>query len=679
MFRKLFFILILSSLCLSCSVNRAINKADTAFINGEYYSAAEKYGKVYSRLKGNERKLKLHVSLNRGKCYKSIEQNLRAEAEFKKALHYGCQNDTLYLYLAQAQKHQGKYKEAIKNFEIFLAKNDSNILAKNGLVSCKLITEWNKKRPKYGVGVAKYFYIHKDGFCPVFIPKKYNSLIFSSSDKFKISKKSKTTSNVDVSKKEKPKVSKITGLLDNNFFITKLDKSGKWSKPEFINSSINSEFDEGAACFSPQGNIMYFTRCVISSDSIEKNSRAEIFKSIRSGSSWSKPQKVELLCDSNAVLAHPAVSPDGKYLYFVSNTLGGYGGYDIYRTMIIDGETGVLENLGPMINTKGDEMFPSFRNNGDLYFSSDGLPGYGGLDLFVAIKDTASLKDSFVCVNNLYAPINSSGDDFGITFYGDKDQGFFSSNRKNVKGWDNIYYFEIPHFNIQIKGVVLDRYDEELPDAVIKIVGKDGLVQRITTDKSGEYTINVKKNTDYVMMCSCRSYLNSSYKLHTLDIDKDTTYISDFGLFPIYKSVRMENINFEFDSWKLLESSYASLDKIVDLMLDNPHIVIEIGAHTDRKGEEDYNLKLSSKRAQAVVNYLVSAGVEKERLRAKGYGEKNPTIIDRYMHKRWKYFNKNDVLNEDFINKLDETKQDTADFINRRCEFKVLKTTYKLF
>ena len=643
----------------SCSVQMTLHTADKQFGNGEYFAAASLYGKAYSRYKSSEKKQRAYAAFRRGECFRKLNQSIKAEGEYKKALRYQYPNDTLTLTLARVLHKNAKYNEATTLYEQYLTLYPDDTLAQNGLYACNHIEQWSQKKTRYTVQKSNQFNSKKGDFSPVLMPSDYSTLLFTSSAKVK----------------EESKPSKITGLPDNNFWVSKLDANKKWTQPIYLDAPLNSEFDEGSAAFSPDGKTVYFTRCVTKSDSIETFSNVSLFKSTRSGSTWSEPEKLSIYRDSTIIYAHPAISPEGKYLYFVSDFKGGYGGKDLWRVEILGKAFGMPENLGPEINTAGDELFPSFRPNGDLYFSSDGLPGFGGLDLFKAVPQ----KDGSWKVENLMQQINSNGDDFGITFFGKEEKGFFSSNRKEPKGWDKIYSFELPSPLVEVQGIVADRYGEVVPDAIVRMVNDKGLNTKIKTDKKGFFTLQVEKDADYVMLASCRSYLNSSARFYTLNKEKDTTYVQNFSLTPLHKAIRIENVLFEFNKWDLLPNSYPSLAELLKIMLDNPHIVVEIGAHTDRIGTDEYNDFLSGKRAESVVTYLVSQGIDAERLESKGYGKSQPVNVDGYLHDKYLFLPEGSNLTEGYIETLTPEQKEIADQINRRCEFKVLKTTYKLF
>ncbi len=654
-------LLSLAACCLltACSSYMSLRKADKAYAYGEYHAASIQYGKAYRLLSSGEKTQRAKVSYYRGECYRRLNMPIKAESEYRKALRYNHSDDTLYLRMGQTLQKNGKYDEAASHYNRFLDGHSEDPLALNGLYACHRIKEWLSRRPTYQVKKATDLNTRKGNFSPVLVPDDYNTLIFTSSGKVK--------------KDKKP--SRITGLPDNDFWMTTKDVSGKWIKPAYLDAPINSEFDEGACSMSGDGKALYFTRCITKSDSIETFSKVEIFKSIRSGTEWSEPQKVTLHRDSTRLFAHPAISSDGRYLYFVSDLRGGYGGKDIWRCELGQNTVGAPENLGPLVNTPGDELFPCLRNDSTLYFSSDGLPGFGGLDLFIAQIS----RNAVSMVDNLGQPVNSQGDDFGITFYGKEEKGYFSSNRKETRGWDQLWSFELSKTNIVVQGTVRDNFGEIVPDATIRLINDKGLNTKVRTNKDGSYKLAIEKGAEYALLGTARSYLNLSSRFYAIDREKDTTYQVDFTLTPLYRPVRIDNIFFEFNKATLTEASMPALDGLYKLLLDNPHIIVEIGAHTDRIGAEDFNNTLSEQRAQSVVNYLVEQGVDKARLVAKGYGKSQPVKVDSRMEQKYPFLKEDTYLDEGYVNTLTPEQQEIADQINRRSEFKVLKTTYKLF
>jgi peptidoglycan-associated lipoprotein len=472
------------------------------------------------------------------------------------------------------------------------------------------------------------------------------------------------------------KNSNITGVRNNDIFIVKKDNKGKWDKPEPLTAEINTEFDEGACSFSPDGRTMYFTQCrTMKGETLG----AEIYFSQRAGGEWTAAQKVVLVADSSISVAHPAMSPDGEYLYYVSDMPDGFGGKDIWRSKkISDSEWGAPENLGNSINTAGDEMFPAFGYDRAFYFSSNGLPGLGGLDIFRATLISQKDEPLLWQTENMLAPINSEGDDFGISFLGKENKGYLSSNRKEPRGYDKIYRFEVPVLAFAIEGKVRDYNNDIISDAVVRIVGDDGTNIKIRVKKDGAYRFQLEKNVNYVMQASARGFLNEKGSLSTQNLRKTQIFKQDFRLPAAGKPIPIDNIFYEFGSYVLTPSSEEALMGTVKMLEDNPNITVEIGAHTDMVGTDEFNQALSTRRAESVVNFLIKQGIAPDRLVARGYGESKPVVVDAPLAEKYVFLTEGDVLDEEFINKLPEKDHETANQINRRTEFVVLKTTYKM-
>ena len=420
---------------------------------------------------------------------------------------------------------------------------------------------------------------------------------------------------------------------------------------------------------------MYLTRCTYDPDYPRY---AEIYTSQRSDASWSKPQLLQITKDTLSSYAHPAVSPDGRWLYFTSDMPGGYGGKDIWRIALTEGGgLGGVENVGEPINTEGDEMFPVFRPNGELYFSSNGHVGMGGLDIFKAKRDTVTGEWS---IQNLKVPMNSSGDDFGMTFEGLHNRGFFSTNRGDARGWDHIMSFECPEVIHTVKGWVYEKDGYELPEGLVYMVGNDGTYQKLSVRGDGSFVQEVTPHVDYVFLGTCTGYLNHKEELHVDTSSVSQEFVLQFPLASINNPVLIRNVFYEFDSAALTESSTLALDSLVDLLNENPNVTIELSAHCDFRGKDEYNEKLSQRRAESVVNYLIEHGIEAERLTPVGYGEKRPKVVTRRIAEQNDFLHEGDTLTEAFILKLEEVeKQEICHALNRRTEFKVLRTTYKLF
>ena len=648
------FLLIVSSLysCKSAKLSDAEEKQRI----GEYYEAAAIYRKVYTKTSPKKRDLRGYIAYRMAECNRLINNTAKATSAYMNAIRYDYPDSTVYLRMGQMLQKTGRYPEAIKNYDIYMENDPSNLLAINGIQGCELAPGWKKNPTRYEVRRMDKFNSRRGEFSPMLAGDKYDQLYFASSR----------------SKDKDAKVSAITGQNNNNLFLVKQDEKGAWLAPVELEDEVNTEYDEGTPSFSPDGNTMYYTYCA---QDPEGPRTAEIYISTRSSAKWGKGTRATIVKDSVTALGHPSISPDGKYLYFVSDAVGGFGGKDIFRARVAGNDFGPMENLGEEINTPGDEMFPYVRDSVTLYFASNGHPGMGGLDLFKATPDSTGKWN----VENLGAPINSMADDFGITFAGKEERGFFCSNRNDARGYDHIYSFERPTITIFIEGIVNDVDEYPIEDATVRIVGKDGLNVKVPVKKDGTYRVELERDIRYVMMASARGYLNQNYELHTGPEEKNETYIVDFFLSPISKPVVIDNIFYDFDKATLRPESKKALDEMIKMLNDNPNVTIELGAHTDRKGTDQYNERLAQRRAQSVVDYLIAGGIEAARLEAKGYGESVPKTINKKMAKQFDFLKEGDVLTEEFILALPPEQQEIADQINRRTEFKVLRTNYNLF
>ncbi|MDR0370762.1 MAG: OmpA family protein [Prevotellaceae bacterium] len=659
---KHFFSLFLSILFVissqSCSVNQRIKKADKHYELGEYVAAGDIYRKVYSKVPNKDKLLKSTVAFKQGECYRMINRPLAQQA-YANAIRNNYPDSSAILLYAQVLHRNGKYADAAKNYSLYMEYDPQNEVAKNGLYAMQHIGEWKETGTRYKVKKSTEFNIRRAAdFSPAFPGDDTGVLYF--------------TSTRQTNKKAITKNSKITGLPNNNIFFVKKNAKGKWENPEKIEDEINTTNDEGACSFTSDGRQMFFTRAVYS-DSV--GSGTHIMVSNRTGGAWSAPQIVQLFSDSTISVGHPAISPDGQTLYFVSDSPDGRGGKDIWRARNQDGEWKYIENLGAKINTSSDEMFPAVKSDGTLYFSSSGLPGFGGLDIFKAIES----ENGDWTVENMGHPINSEADDFGITFEKNKEKGYFSSTRKEVRGFDNIWEFELPDLVYMLQGKVFDEQGEPVPDAQIRLVSDHGVNTKVQARKDGSYRIDLLIDGDYVMLASARGYLNRSGKLETHHLTDSKIFTIDFQLSPVGRPVQMDNIFYDFGKWTLRADSEAGLQELIKLLNDNPNITIEIGAHTDYVGNNAFNKDLSEKRAQSVVDYLIAAGIAKDRLTAVGYGEEQPFTVDVRTAREHKFLKENDLLTEEFVLKLTPEEQEIVNQINRRTEFRVLRTTYNLY
>ena len=640
----------------SCNADTFEKKGDKSLALGEYYLAADYYRQAYSRTPNNERTKRGERALKMASCYARYNHAQKAVGAYRNAVRYKVADQDAMLSYGRQLLKVGDYKTALKVFTELKDSMPDNVLVSNGLKSATLAPEWKKQGSDYTVKRMDVFNSRRDDYSPCLGGEDFDHLYFSS-----------TRNDA-----EGDDLNGITGTKSSDIFFSQKDDKGKWSKPETVSGGLNSEYDEGACFITPDGSEMYLTLCA---EDGSYPRYAKVVKSSRSDASWGKPQDVVISRDSLSTFAHPAISPDGAWLYFVSDMPGTKGGMDIWRSRITSSGLMGVENLGEPVNTPGNEMFPTFRSNGDFYFSSDGHPGMGGLDIFIARIGS----DHKYHIENLGYPMNTQADDFGMTFEGAHNHGFFSSSRNDGRGYDHIYYFENPEIVQLIKGWVYEADGYELNAAEVRLVGSDGTNKRISVKSDGSFEQVVKPGVDYVMLATCRGFLNKKEELSVPKATKSETYTLQFPLSSINAPVLIDNIFYEFDKATLLRQSTKALDSLVLLLNDNPNITIELAAHTDSKGSDAYNKALSQRRAEQVVKYLVSKGIAPERLTPVGYGEERPKKIRRKVAERYPWLKDGDVLTEEFISKLKPDEQATADALNRRTEFTVLRTTYNMF
>lgn len=648
--------LLLTAIAAGCRTPK-LSEADAQFQRGEYYDASVTYKKVYNKLrKKEERPQRGEVAFKMGRCYRLLNMSARASAAFQNALRYEYPDSTTHFMLAQALHADGKYAAALRSYDKYLEFCPDDSLAINCAEGCRTAQEIRARGSRYVVKQAKLFNSRRADFCPMYLGADCDQIYYTS-----------TTEKATGDKK-----SEITGMKNADVFFSKKNEKGEWERPEPVEGELNTEFDEGIVAFSPDAQTMYLTKA---RRELNAPTSVEIYTSTRSDAKWSAPVKFEITADTLSTFGHPAVSPDGEYLYFVSDMPGGYGGKDIWRISLKERQ-GSLVNLGPDINTEGNDDFPYVRSDGSLYFSSDGHPGMGGLDIFraTAVGDPADLRWK---VENMGFPINSAGDDFGITF-GKGEDGFFSSNRGDARGYDHIYSFEYDPVRITIEGLVMDKDEEPVKNAIIRIVGNDGSNQKEVARDDGSFSFALQRGVKYVMLAGAKGYLNQKQEFASDSTMEDANYWVEFILPSISKPSVVENIFYDYDKADLRSESKTALNELIAVLHDNPNVTIEMASHTDRWGSDAYNINLSERRAKSVVDYLVENGISRDRLQPHGYGKSRPKTVTKRIARLYPQFKEGDILTEEFIKTLSEEDQQAADQINRRTEFSVLSLTYNM-
>lgn len=648
---------LLVGVCFSCTTpDKQLKRGDDHAALGEYDEAAYYYRRAYATYPAKERAKRGLSAMRMADMYMRLRYAQRAVAGYESALRYGHSDSTIQQKLGFAQLLAGNVDGAKKTFQTLLDSLPNHTEGMRGLSSALLAERSKGGRSLYMVHNQVPFNGRRADYAPELLGDG-DQLYFTST-------RQQATGDDD---------SRITGMKYADIFVVSKDDKGQWKQPEVV-AGLNSPYDEGTPAFTADGRTMYLTVCPWDA---QWPRGAEIHVSQRSDATWSKPKKLEISRDTTSNYAHPAPSPDGQWLYFASDMPGGYGGYDLWRARLIGDKVGAVENLGQAINTAGDELFPKMRYDGTLYFSSDGRVGMGGLDLYRATQDTLTQRWA---VLPLPAPMNSTGDDFGITFEGKYQHGYFSSNRGGGRGWDKLYGFYYAEARQFVKGWVYEQDGYELPQALVYLVGNDGTNLQITPRQDGSFTQEVQPGVSYVMLATCEGFLNYKQELYVDTIREPKEHMLQFPLPSLNIPVLVRNVFYDFDRATLTDSSRFALERLGALLQENAHIVIELSAHTDSRGAEAYNLSLSQRRAESVVRYLTEvARIAPKRLVARGYGKTKPKVITKKLAEQLPFLTEGDTLTTAKIATLTPEQQELCHALNRRTEFRVLGTTYGLF
>jgi peptidoglycan-associated lipoprotein len=646
------------------SQHRRTVRGDQAFELKQYNEALEHYKKAYSKVNRKDRREGIRILFQTGMCYKYLNQPRRAEAFFRRAVRGNYPDPIANFYLGEALMQNEKYDLALEQFKLYKEKVPDDWRGQHGIDAITTAQYLLENPGLYEIGTVRAFNSRMDDFAPTFGDTRNSILIFTSSR------------DGALGKKKDP----WTGNNYTSLFVSYLDRRGEWSNPVVLDEGpINTEFNEGVSALNVSGTELYFTRCQAIPN---MDMGCRIYVTQRAGANWSEPKEVVLVSDSTISVGHPAISMDDMRLYFVSDMPGGYGGKDIWyaERERPGGEFKNPRNLGPVINTPGDEMFPSVREDGTLYFSSNGHPGLGGFDIFLSRE---AVRGEWTKPENLGTPINSPGDDFGITFRRGENSGFFSSSRveRGVRG-DAIFSFELAPVIFTLQGTIRDDSTKvALGGAQIQLIGSDGSFVQAESNASGAYSFDpsqIRQNTSYQILVSKEKYFNVRGQETTVGIVRSRDFVNDFYLAPIpARPIELPEILYEFARWELLPQYKDSLNGLINILEDNPGLIIELASHTDSRGTDEDNDILSQRRAQSVVDYLIEQGIDQRRLVAKGYGKKVPKVIERNITINGYTFRAGAVLNDAFIRTLpNEALRDMAHQMNRRTEFRVLSDDF---
>jgi peptidoglycan-associated lipoprotein len=598
-------------------------EADDAFNNKQYFNAIE--------LKKKEDKA--YIIFKIAECYRLTGDSKQAEAWYVKAIKANYTEPKAKLYLADAKKAQEKYNEALVEYQNYQTEAPSDPRGENGVKSCELATKWKDNPTRYKVENMALINSKDPDFAPSYADKKYTKLYFTSM------RAGVTGGAFDGS----------LGEYYSDIFETQQDKNGRWSTAVPVLPPVNTNDNEGLSTVTKKGDLMIFTRCLSDKGTTSLN---QLYSCTKKGTTWSEPEKLNICNDTNK-FASPALSGGGTILIFSSDMPGGQGENDLWMSNYNKKEKkwDAPVNLGPNINTAGNDLFPFIHEDGTLYFSSDGHLGMGGLDIFKAEKKG---KGEWTNVTNLKYPLNSAGDDFGIIFEGAKERGYLSSNREGTKGADDIWQFVLPPLLFSITGTVTDcKFKDPIEGVVVKLVGSDGSSVETKTDGEGKYKfaengsarfinpnvsyeITTQVGNNVVTKKAQLGFVNSSTKakVTTVGVEEAKTFKGiNFCLVPIEREIRFPDVLYDLGQSTLRAESQDSLNFLYQTLIDNPSFVIELSAHTDSRGGDAENLKLSDARAKSCFDYLVSKGIPAERMVPKGYGEKRLLVTDAEINK----------------------------------------------
>ncbi len=675
---KIIMLLIISLLLVTSGcMNKRKLAAKKMYDAGEYYRAAEKYKKLQGKKKISKKEQAEFFYII-GRCYHHMNQTKEAARWYKKSITRKYDKPDVRLYYADVQRINNKLEDALKYYDEYKNLVPDDPRGTNGIEACGKITEWQDIPSSYRVENMKVFNSRESDFSPSYAKADYSVIYFTST-------------------REAAKGNKInpnSGMFFADIFSSRQDRTGEWSTPSPVNDSINSPDDEGSCTFNTKFSTLYFTRCF---ELKENKVVRKIFKAKRSGGSWEPAEMVEIkaLSDSLINLGHPTLSEDELTMIFNADLTdtSGIAGINKYSEMSLGGSDlwmvqrktktypwGEPVNLGYEINTEGNEGFPYIYNDTTLYFSSDYHVGMGGLDIFKATKG----ENGIWKVENMKHPINSTGDDFGIIINKEDGSGFFTSSRfEGSRGGDDIYRFSLPDLKFTMVGKVIDEKTEKpLKDVKVNMMGSNGTSHEKITEADGAFNFELRKGTDYLIRTERVQYFRAKTNETTKGLKESKELRVEIVMVPIpdkETAVEIPNIEYDLNSWQLRAEAMFALDKLVNLLIENPNIAIELGSNTDYRGSTVANDTLSLRRAQSVISYLMKRRIEPERLLARGYGEQQPKVVDSLLNVRYPYLPVNAVLDENFIiNSLENTAQrEIAHQMNRRTEFRVLTTEYR--
>ena len=649
----LIILLLFISFSMGYSQSKKMIKANNYYEAGEYLTALELYEKLYSKAKTKSEKAE--ISFKSGICSQNLFDVNACIKWFRRAVLYKYQDPIANLHLANAFKMKGEYDDAKEFFAEYkdLVPNDPR--GENGIISCDLSMEWLELENRYRIINIRKFNSKFDEYAPAYAGDS-TELYF-------------TTTRETVMGEE---INSNSGSNFADIFYIMKDKKGKWSEPIPAEGEINNEFGQGSCSLTPDGRTMYYTNCVVLEG---KEAGCRILVSHLSGTKWSAPEVVPVTKDTAISVGHPCISHDELTLFYVSdNPDRGVGQKDIWKIerKTKSSQWGAPQILGTEINTKYNELFPHVDVNGNLYFSSDGHIGMGGLDIF---KATQTETGNYT-VENLKYPINSPSNDFALIVNGNEKNGYLSSTRKSGYA-DDIFYYYMKPLDITLEGVVINEKNHAyIGDAEVTLEGSNGQQLKTKTKGDGTFSFKLDEQTDYLIKSIKENFLKGTANETTKGITENTLIEIEIFMIPTLDEIKIENIRYDLGDTLLREESKVALNELIEILNDNP-ITIELMAHTDYRGDDKSNQILSRGRANSVMAYLIEQEVDPKRLKTKGYGETKPLKVDGNTAEKYPFLNKGDVLTPEFIDALPTQEQrEAAHQLNRRTEFRVLSADW---
>ncbi len=678
-------------------LDKDVKEAYEAYEAQDYSLAIELLKKAFSEVRGRDEKTEVLFKI--AESYRKTNDYKYAENYYEKAQKLGYKDPVALLYKADMLKSQGEYEDAISAYEEFKKASPNDKRADQAIAATKKAQEWMDQPSRYQVDNMRDLNSREMDFAPNYAGKRGDP-----SEIYFVSSRDESTGNKEdgwtgqefmdlyMSNAERKGRGRRGRGNDDDENLSPADK--KWSTPVLVDEEIlNTPNHEGPGVFDSRTKDFYFTRCI-------KEKRLKlgcgIYVTEKQGQGWRDAEQVIVANDTAANIGHPALSPDDKILYFVSDDFNTRGEHDIFMTTY-DRRAKTWDtpkNLGPKVNTERSEYYPFITDDGYLYFASNGWPGMGGLDNFRIKLGEDGMPAADAEAENMQFPINTNWDDFALIFEPGGDQrGFMSSNRKGGRGSDDIYAVMKVPLEFTLEGVLTSsKTGQTIPQVTVKLEGSDGSSQVVNSDGDGYYIFEdgaIQPDVTYNLNFEKKKFLTNSADVTTIGVPLTSfEYIPSENRFlntlklnkeldPIEEPIVLPNVFFDLGKFDLRPEARAALDSVVPILERNPTLVVELRSHTDYRDSDARNNQLSQDRADTSVKYLVSKGIDPRRLVPRGMGETEPfKVTENYNGYGADQFEAGQQLTEGFIKSLPPEKAEVANQINRRTDLKVLNDNF---